>query len=74
MQTHPIIDPNIEKLEKIQHRGHTMFGNFRCISYKDKIAFETTRMAIRKCSGKRHSSCYHCMNTTLNYELRIMIQ
>ena len=46
-----------------------MLGNFRRISYKDKRAFETTRMAVRKFSGKRHSSCYPCMNKTFNNEL-----
>jgi hypothetical protein len=52
MKTHPMIDPNIETFQKVPHPGHTMFWNFRCISYKDKRAFETTR----KFSGKRRSS------------------
>ena len=69
MQTHPIIDPNIEKFQKVQHPGQTMFGNFRRISYKDNIAFETTRMAVRKCSGKPHFSYYPGINLTLSYEL-----
>ena len=69
MKTHPIIDPNIEKFQKVQHHGHKMFGNFRHLSYKDKRAFERIGMAVRKFSGKRRSSCYPCMNTTLNYEL-----
>ena len=56
MKTHPIIDPNIKQFQEAQPPGHTMFGNFRCISYKDKRAFETTRMAVRKVSGKRRSS------------------
>jgi hypothetical protein len=41
INTHPIIDPNVEMFQKVQHPGHTMFGNFRRISYQDKRAFET---------------------------------
>ena len=68
MKTHLIIDPSIQQFQNLKHPGHTIFGNFRRISYKDKIDFETTRMAVRKFSGKRHFSYYPCMHKTLNYE------
>ena len=51
MKTHPIIDPNIEKFQKVQHPGHTMFGNFRRISYKDKIAFERPEWQSENLAG-----------------------
>jgi hypothetical protein len=56
MKTHPIIDRTIEKLKKVQHPGQTMLGNFRHLSYKDKKAFETTRIAGKNFCGKRRSS------------------
>ena len=56
MKKHPIIDPAIEKFQKVQHPGQIMFGNFRHLSYKDKRAFETTGMAVRRFGGKHRSS------------------
>ena len=40
MKIHPIIDPNIENFLKAQHPGHTMFGNFERIAYKNNRPFE----------------------------------
>ena len=68
MKKHLIIDPNIDKFQKIQHPEQRMLGHFRRISNKDKIAFETTRLAVRKLSGKSNFSYYPCMNKSLNYE------
>ena len=42
------------------HMVFPTFGNFWCLSYKDKIALKWL-VAIRNFSGKCHSSCYPCM-------------
>ena len=59
------IDPNIEKFAKGQHRGHKnkslkllrnhvvfpTFGNFRRLSYKDKIALKRLEWQSEKLMG-----------------------